>query len=554
MLLLLARPVAAALLVLGAALPVSSDTRPGVQSDTTFGAHASASTGDPGAPHPIVGIVVEQGLERPIPDAVVTLYRDAEGEPEPVGTALTDEEGIFVFEVDAPGPWRVGAELGGLSSPLSPPILVGQEGIEPVVHRLVLPSPLMMLATSCDLEGGVAVVVGEVRDLDFDVPIPGARVEARWLDPDLGEREQLAQTDASGRYRICGVTAPSELRLRAELLGRAGGWIPVTVPRPAVLVHDLTFSLATGSVEAVDEIDWTTAAPSPDFGDLAGVLVDAGSGAPVENAVIRVRGTPFQGVTASDGTFDFPDLRPGTYVLEVRHLGYALEAREIELPEGRNVRVTLRVAARVLELAEVEVVARTEREEVIRTTPFRRYVLSGEALAEAEERGARLADLLRSGMTGLRVSEVSGATGALLCVETSRRIVRLQPPDSIVRGTGNLERGSATPCAMVQVVVDGTRVGGSDANQTSDFLRSLSLNDLESVEFFPPSHATLTWGMGGNVANGALVLHTRGKGPYRSAARDAAPGSGRNLPGGPPGGGNDSRDEGDGHDEGNEGR
>lgn len=544
---LLARPVVAALLLFGASLPVSTDARSdaafGARIDAAFGAYPDAA--DPGAPHPVVGMVVEQGFERPVPDAVVTLYRDAGGEPEPVATALTDEEGVFVFEVDTPGPWRVGAELGGLTSPLSPPIHVGQEGVEPVLHRLVLPSLLMMLAASCDLEGGVAVVVGEVRDLDFDVPIPGARVEARWMDPDLGEREQLAETDASGRYRICGVTAPSELRLRAELLGRAGGWIPVTVPRPAVVVHDLAFSLATGTVQAADEIDWTSVAPSPDFGDLAGVLVDAGSGAPVEEAVIRVRGTPFQGVTATDGSFDFPDLRPGTYVLEVRHLGYALEAREIELPEGRNVRVTLRVAPRVLELAEVEVVARTEREEMIRTTPFRRYVLSGEELAEAEERGARLADLLRSGMSGLRVSEVSGATGALLCVETSRRIARLQPPDSIVRSTGNLEMGSATPCAMVQVVVDGTRVGGSDANQTSDFLRSLSVHDLESVEFFPPSHATLTWGMGGNVANGALVLHTRGKGPYRSAARDAAYGRGGNPGGGDSGGGGDDREEGD---------
>jgi hypothetical protein len=540
--LLLARPVVAALLVLGATLPVPADARYDATSDARSGVHASAV--DPGAPHPIVGMVVEQGFERPIPDAVVTLYRDAGGEPEPVATALTDEEGVFVFEVDAPGPWRVAAELGGLSSPLSPPIHVGQEGVEPELHRLVLPSLLMMLAASCELEDGVAVVVGEVRDLDFDIPIPGARVEARWLDPALGEREQLAQTDASGRYRICGVTAPSELRLRAELLGRAGGWVPVTVPRPAVVVHDLVFSLATSTAEAAEEIDGSTPAPSPDFGDLAGVLLDAGSGAPVHNAVIQVRGTPFQGVTGMDGSFDFPDLRPGRYVLEVRHLGYALEARAVELPEGRNIHVTLRVAPSVLELAEVEVVARTAREEMIRTTPFRRYVLSGEDLAEAEERGARLADLLRSRMSGLRVSEVSGATGALLCVETSRRIARLQPPDSIVRATGNLELGSATPCAMVQVVVDGARVGGSDANQTSDFLRSLSVHDLESVEFFPPSHATLTWGMGGNVANGALVIHTRGKGPYRSAARDVAHGSGGTPGGEQRGGGGDDRDEG----------
>jgi hypothetical protein len=503
----------------------------------------------------IVGVVVEQGFQVPVADAVVTLFRvgggPAGGEMEPVATAVSDEAGRFLFATPEPGRYRLAADHNGLSSSLSPVFQVGAmadsggEGAgEP--HVLVLPSRLLMLAATCDVEAQPgAVVVGQVRDLLSGVAVPGARVEARWMDPALGEREQITQTDASGRYRICGVRAPSDLRLRAEMLGRSGGWGAVEVPRAAVLVHDLAFSLATATAVTDDEIDWTSASSSAvggggaasgvergvsaSLGDLTGRLVDRNSGEPVGGAVVRIRGTGFQGLTDGTGAFAFLDLRPGAYTLEIHHLGYALEARSVELPEGRILRMTLQVSPQAVELDEIEVVARSAAEQVIRTTPFRRYVVSGEVLADEELRGARLDDVLRRHMVGLRVQERVSEWGSHLCIETARRIQRLQEADTVPDPLRSSRDVAGRPCAMVQVIVDGTRLSDGDGSggHVADLLRSLPVTDIESMEYLPPTHGTLLFGVSGNVSNGVLVIHTRGKGPYRSAARDRLPGEGR---------------------------
>jgi uncharacterized protein YndB with AHSA1/START domain len=468
------------------------------------------------------GAVLEQGLNTPVPDAVVTLYQVGAGGggAEPVATTVSDELGRYAFRITGSGRVRVGAEQGGLTSSLSPELAGGWSPVE-AAPSLFLPSPLLMLAATCDLEAQPgAVVVGVLRDALSGVPIPGAGVEARWSEAGIGIREQVVETDLSGRYRICGVAGGTALSLRTQLLGRTGPWDALEVPSPALLLHDLTFSLATAQAP-LDSARAEALPISGNLGDLVGLLLDALTGVPVPQAVIQLRGTSFQGVTGSDGSFAFHDLLPGAYTLEVRHLGYPLTAREVQVPRGKSVRTELRVAPQVIELEEIEVVARTPAEEVIRTTPFRRYVMAGETLALEEERGARLVEVLSRGMTGLRVREHYGQGFSALCIETTRRIQRLDFADTVPDFLRSTRDPGGVACAMVQVVVDGARLTDGDGAHVSTFLRSFPIAEVESVEYLPPTHATLQYGIGGNVANGVLVIYTRGKGPYRSPDRDA---------------------------------
>ena len=39
-------------------------------------------------------------------------------------------------------------------------------------------------------------------------------------------------------------------------------------------------------------------------------------------------------------------------------------------------------------------------------------------------------------------------------------------------------------------------------------------------EFLSPLHAQIQYGIGGNTANGVVVVYTRGKGPYASPLRN----------------------------------
>ncbi len=464
-------------------------------------AHSAVAIQPPGE---LSGLVAEQGTLLPVVGAVVTLYRSTpDGALDPAGTTTTDEDGAFRFSVST-GDYRVQAEHNGLSSPLSAPVSTGGgSGLQDVV--LFVPSPLLMLAASCDqeVEPGT-VIVGVLRDGASEVPIPGGRVRAEW-EGDEGPREVDAESDAAGRYRLCGAGTQGFIRIRAEALGRAGEWAEVEVARPALVFHDIEMPLASAAADLRSPgANLRITAARGVFGDLRGVLRDRDTGAPITQAVIHVEGTGHQALTDGEGRFSFNGLTPGRYTLRVQHLGYSVQTSEVELPEGHDVALELALSPRAIELAGFEVRARSRLEQDIRISPFRRQVVAAERLARAELRGADMTSVLRSELTGVVVREIYDVNrGTILCVGTNRRVARLQP-------TG--ER-----CAQAQLIVDGIRIGGDNI---SFFLRDFAISDIESIEFMNPVQATTLYGTGGNVANGVLVIHTRGKGPYVSEGRN----------------------------------
>jgi hypothetical protein len=126
-------------------------------------------------------------------------------------------------------------------------------------------------------------------------------------------------------------------------------------------------------------------------------------------------------------------------------------------------------------------------------------------MLEEEERGASAHEVLRRASPGLQVREIHQAVGPpIVCVQSNRRVQTLTDGG----------------CQMVQVVVDGTRIA---PQESGDFLRTLSASEIESIEFLPPAQASIVYGTGGNLANGVVVVYTRGKGPYASPLRNRRP-------------------------------
>lgn len=462
------------------------------------------------------GLVAEQVTLSPVRGAVVSLLRtSADGGLETAAVTRSNEEGLFDFEVDDRAIYRVQAEANGLSSPLSEPLDLGA-GADPVRDlALLLPSPLLLMAYACQAEvgEGFVTVVGVVRDRDGEVGLPEAIMEARWQEG-AQTRFLRGQSDAAGRYRICGVPAEAGfVQLQAQLLGRMGVMDEIEVSRPALVLHDVNLDLGTarsgpggvGGTGVIQEQILMEAA-ARGLADLTGQLVDQFTGEPITQAVIRVEGASLQALTGADGRFTFVGVQPGSYTLDIRHLGYNVQSDPVEVPAGRDVFVSLSVAPQAVELEGIEVTTRSAVEELTRLTPFRRDIVYGEAMAEEEVRGSRAYEILRRGSPGIQVTELfqEGAPPQV-CIQTNRRIQTLT-------GQGG--------CQMVQVIVDGTRVSPQDA---SDFLRNLPAADIESIEFLPPSEATIRYGTGGNVSNGVVVVYTRGRGPYASPLRNRIP-------------------------------
>jgi hypothetical protein len=453
------------------------------------------------------GVVVEQISMAPARGAVVTLLKadPGTGELEPSAVTTADENGAFVLAVPGPGAYRAQADANGLTSPLSPPLEV-TPGDTILDLALVVPSRLLTMAYACAAEGdeAAAVVVGQVRDPASEVVLPSAHVTASWRDGDV-LRWGEADSDAAGRYRICGVSpAAGTVRIRAELLGRQGPWEEVSVEGPSVVFHDIPLGIRTrpsaGPQDVIRDRILTEAA-ARGLGDLSGQLHDQMSGTPMPYAVVRINGTPHQALTDAEGRFIFEGIRPGTYVLEIYNLGATVRSDPVEVPPGQNVFVGLRVASQVVELEGFVVTTRSAVEEITRLTPFRKDVMYGEAMADEEERGSRAFEILQRASPGLRIREVTPERGpSWVCVESNRRVFRIT---------------NEPACEQVEVVMDGIR--NPDG---SLILRSLPASEIESIEFLPAVQAQQLYGSGGNTANGVVVIYTRGRGPYKSPLRN----------------------------------
>ncbi len=113
--------------------------------------------------------------------------------------------------------------------------------------------------------------------------------------------------------------------------------------------------------------------PSPraaaqDAATLTGTVVDAETDAPLPGANVALR-TPeapavLQGTsTGTDGTFRFSTVEPGTYVVEVRFVGYRAQERTVTLGAGesRALDVALRPATQSLETVVVSASRRQEK-------------------------------------------------------------------------------------------------------------------------------------------------------------------------------------------------
>lgn len=450
-----------------------------------------------------------------VPGALVVLYRvTPDGELELVATALTDEDGVFALETPGPGRYRVQADRDGLSTPLSPELEVTEEGA-PDDLALLLPSALLQAALTCALDAGEggSAVVGVVRDPESGVPLPGTRVVATWNEGRMVRRLE-DEADGGGMYRVCPPADAGRVSFQTYLLGRWEHHAEVEIRGSVLAIHDLDVvppAALRGPVDVVQERVLQEAA-ARSLVDLRGEIRDRDTQAPLRYASVTLVGSSRLAVTDEAGRFALGGLLPGLYTLEVRSLGYQVVSEPLDLPPGMDVFLGLRVAAEAVEIEGLTVTARAPAAQAIRTAPFRRSVAYGEIMAQEEAQGARAFETLRRSAPGIRITEryVEGK-GTEICIVTNRRVDSFRGPDSSFQLLS--QRGST--CPNVQVVVDGMRIPDGP-----EFLLRTPASEIESIEFLSPMHAQIQYGIGGDTANGVVVVYTRGKGPYASPLRN----------------------------------
>jgi hypothetical protein len=164
----------------------------------------------------------------------------------------------------------------------------------------------------------------------------------------------------------------------------------------------------------------------------------------------------------------------------IDHLAYGASAVTIDVPARQTAVATVWLSPRPIALDGVTVTTNRALEAARRRAPYRLTIFAGRELADAETRGARPIEVPRNA------------------------------PGVRVRRDGSIELPRARCCAIF--VLDGIRVDNP--------LALMPLSDIESIEVPPPVEASWRYGLGG--VEGAVVIFTRGKGPYRDPNR--APG------------------------------
>lgn len=204
------------------------------------------------------------------------------------------------------------------------------------------PSLFSRECPTADSSRMVVSIEGVVRDRDSEVPLPNASVRFVYEeaeDAPLGETAVEVQSDARGRYRLCGLAAFARGRVTPAYGGVEGRSEEATLDRNRRL--DLRVEL----------------------GDAAYLVVSAvavETGEPVASALVELDPLPLIALTDSMGRAPLRRIPPGEYRLRIHHIGYAGREEPVTVKEGQlaELRVELRTEPVALEPLTVEITGR----------------------------------------------------------------------------------------------------------------------------------------------------------------------------------------------------
>ena len=99
-----------------------------------------------------------------------------------------------------------------------------------------------------------------------------------------------------------------------------------------------------------------------DAGTITGVVVDAGTRAPIPSAQVQIVGSTRGVVTGDDGRFRIAGVRPGAYVVRVLRLGYQGSSQAVNVTAGGNNDLSFALPQAAVSLEQVVTTATGEGE------------------------------------------------------------------------------------------------------------------------------------------------------------------------------------------------
>jgi len=289
-----------------------------------------AAETQPAARRPLLGRVVDTAGQS-IPGAFVTVRPSQQSTGLPELEAVSDDAGRFRFDEVPPGAYRVAAHLAGFQ----------------------LSTSTVEVAADRDTEVSVVMLIGAIVDCDNPVPNP-VRVRTRSGEPlptafltvtGPGHRPLSLVAFPAGSPDQC-VPLATEDRVTLDVLGYGEFILKDAGVEPKQVAWEITIEPSAAS-----RVGRTARASAS--GQIRGRVFDE-YGASIPDASVSFQPldprsglTPFEAVADSRGRFDFLGVRPGTYRVTGKALGYEPTVITQEVAAGVETDVTVVVRRRV---------------------------------------------------------------------------------------------------------------------------------------------------------------------------------------------------------------
>lgn len=310
-------------------------------------------------------------------DSLVTNGPLASAEVTVEGTAvvaLTDRSGRF--RIDAVPAGRVVLRfyhptldsLGFGAGPAA--VTVPDSGSVDV--RLATPAPATLHARLCPAPQAqsTGVLLGRVRNVDDNAPMPNATVSVSWGEWTVGgggltrtERRGSAVTDASGAYVMCGVPTDVAVVARAIAAGHVTGVVEVDLVQRAFGVTDLAVSMQDSGTTTAELARLDSAVIRGDSTSATGTAHLAGTvhgpdGRLLDQAQIALLGFPVSVRTNSDAAYALARMPAGSQTIAVSAVGFAPRRLTVALRTGEHRTLDVALAQAAQTLSSVNIVGR----------------------------------------------------------------------------------------------------------------------------------------------------------------------------------------------------
>ena len=391
---------------------------------------------------------------------------------------------------------------------LPPAYIVNVRDGDTTELELFVPSLPSILTASCAWFGdGRGALTGYVRERYRRTPLPQSRVRLSWPGSgDVPGGEVMVVTDIDGIYRLCQIPANVPLTAEADFLGLIVRTSGLIVGPNESRRRDFDIDVIGVDKKKVDLDRQARERLTDGKTDVQGRLRDADSSEPVTAALVQIRNHGEVALTDGGGRFVFHDVRAGIRVVDVQHLAYGDQTTEILLTRGGATDIEIQVQKQAVELDPIVVTVRKRTRLDRRTVSLgtRKDVLVREQIAEIARTSIDAGDLLRR-FPGIRVRTVDVRGQRLLCVNRGRGG---RDRSSLMSG---FELGGRAPgCDTLPVFVDGQPMMSPEI-----FLGTISPENIESIELVTFTGAVAYPG----AQNGAIVIYTRGNGPWAQRRR-----------------------------------